>query len=107
MRMEDDACAVADEPADGFRIAPTLMTDHDTKCHWTGLEDPPLGTGRIKIVLGRVELHFVLKTGDRSVAVDDQCGDAQGTIDDAFGAEDDRKVCLRGGSSNGRPGAFK
>ena len=104
MRVEHDVCAAPGSPADGFRIAPTLMADRDTKCQRTGLENPPPGTRRIGTFLGGVDLNFVLKTGDRSVRIDDQGGGEQVLIVDALGAENNREGCLCGSRSNGKPG---
>jgi hypothetical protein len=47
------------------------------------------------------ELDLVLEAGDRSIRIDDQRGGEQGALDDAFGAEDNREACLRGGHRNG------
>ncbi len=44
MRMEYDAGAAPNSPADRFRIAPALMANRDTKCQRTGLKDSPAGT---------------------------------------------------------------
>ena len=40
-------------------------------------------------------------------AIDHQRGGKQGVIDDAFGAENNRDVCLRGGRRDGGPRAFE
>ncbi len=93
--------------AQRFRIAPTLMADHDPKGQRTGLENLPPRAGRIDNLLGGVELDLVLETGDRPVSIDDQCSGQQGAIDDAFGAENNPEACLRGGRCNGGPGALK
>ncbi|HML15405.1 MAG TPA: hypothetical protein VK419_00200, partial [Bryobacteraceae bacterium] len=74
MRVEHDLGTVPDRPADGFRIAPTLMADRDAKGQRTDLENPPPGTGRIGTLLGRIELDLILKAGDGSVSIDDQRG---------------------------------
>src|SRR5713101_9926863 len=74
MRVEYDVCAASHGPADRFRIAPALMADRDAKCQRTGLENPPARTERIGAFLTRVELDFVLETGDCSISIDDQCG---------------------------------
>jgi hypothetical protein len=74
MRVEHNVRAVPDRPADRFGITPTLMADRHTKCQRTSSENPPPRAGRIEIVLGGVELNFVLETGYRSVTIDDQYG---------------------------------
>lgn len=75
MRMEHDLCAASDGPADRFRIAPPLMAGHDTECQRAGLENPPLRAGRISAFFRGIELDFVLETSERSVSIDDECGD--------------------------------
>jgi hypothetical protein len=75
MRVEYDVCAASHGPPDRFGIAPAFMADRDTERQRTGLENPPPATGRIETVLGGCDLDFVLEAGDRSVSIDDQCGD--------------------------------
>ena len=67
VRVEHDLRAVPRGPADRFRIAPAFMADRDAKRQRTGLENPPAGPERIGSFLGRVDLDFVLETGDGSV----------------------------------------
>ncbi len=107
MRMKYDVCAMPRSPADRFRIPPTFMANRDTKCQRTGLENAPPGASRIGTLLGGVELHFVLETPDRPIPIDDQGSDQQRTVDDAFGAENDSEIRLRGSRCNDRPGAFE
>ena len=94
MRVEHDVRTTPGGPADRFRIAPAFMADRDTKRQRAGLENAPPDPGE-DAILGRVELDFVLKTGDSSVAIDDQCGDAA-AIDDTLGAENNGEVAAGG-----------
>ena len=105
--MEHDLRAAPHSPADRFRIAPAFMANRDAKRQRAGLENAPPRTGRIDAFFGGVELHFVLEPRDRSIPIDDQGGDQQRAIDNAFGAENNREIRLRGRRCNGGPGAFE
>src|SRR5580698_8544220 len=107
MRVEYDMCAAPHGPTDRFRIAPAFMANRDAKCQRTRLEYPPPGTERIGAFLGRIELNFVLETGDRSVLINYQCGGQQSVIDHAFGTENNCDRCLRSDRRDGRPGALQ
>jgi hypothetical protein len=107
MRVEHDVCAMPGGPSDRFRIAPTLVTDGNTEHERAGLKNLPPGSGRIRLVLRGVELDLVLEASDRSVSIDDQCGDQEGGVDDAFGAENNGEVRSCGGCRNDGPCAFE
>jgi hypothetical protein len=42
-----------------------------------------------------------------SILIDDQSRDSERIIDDAFGAENDREICLRSGRRDDGPRAFE
>lgn len=107
MRVEHDLCAAPGGPADRFRIAPAFMANDNTKCQRAGLKNAPPGAGRIGTLLAGVELDFVLEAGDGSISIDDQSRDYERIIHDAFGAEYNREICLRGGRGDGGPRAFE
>jgi len=107
MRVEHDVRAAASGPSDRLRIAPTFMANGDSEFQRPGLENVPPGTGRIGSILGGIELNFVLETGDRSIAVDDQSRDSKHIVDNAFGAKNNRKFRLRGRRRNRGPSAFE
>lgn len=48
-------------PTNGFRIAPALVANRDSKCQRPILENPPFSTRGINSFLGRIQLHFILK----------------------------------------------
>ena len=84
MRMKHDVRAAPCGPAHRFRIPPALVADHHAKRQRPRLENPPAGAGRIDTLLGRVDLDFVLETGNRSVRMDHGRGGQQSAIDDAI-----------------------
>ena len=48
-----------------------------------------------------------MEAGDCSISIDDQGRDQERIIDDAFGAENNREICLRSGRGNDGPRAFE
>ena len=71
------------------------MANDDTELELASLEKTPLRAGRIGTLLRRVDLDFVLEPRDRSVPIDDQCGDPDRTIHDALRTENDHEICFR------------
>src|SRR6187399_2886139 len=71
------------------------------------MEDLAFGAWREESFFGGVELDFVLETGDGSVAVNDQGGDAEGVAGEAFRAENDGDVGFCGGLRYGGPCVFE
>src|ERR1700735_3123110 len=96
MWMEYDPCTVTHGPANGLRVTPTFMADHDTKCYETDLKDPPVRTRGIKAFFGGIELDFVLETYDRSIAINHQGGRHQGVAHDPFGAKNNPDIRIPG-----------
>jgi hypothetical protein len=107
MRVEDDLRTLPRGPSDGFRIAPAFMADRDTERERTGLKNAPPQAGRIGIVLRRIELDFILKSRDRSIAIDHHGRDPERAIDDAFRAENHPQIRLRGCRRKDGPCAFQ
>src|SRR5215472_15256614 len=107
MRMENHLCAVSCGPTHRFRIAPALMADHDAKFQRTNLENAPAGAVRISAFLRGIDLNFVLKSGDGSVWIDDQCSRQQRAIDDPLRAKNDSDLRLCGHRCNRGPRALE
>ena len=88
MRVEDDLCALPHRRTDGFWIAPPFMADDDPESQRSGAKDAPSRAVCVERLDGRIELDLVLKPGDRSVRIDDERGEHEAVVDEAFGSDD-------------------
>lgn len=107
MRMEDDACSMANGPANRLRIAPSFVTDCDAECDRADMKNSPAETRRIGALLGGIELDFVLKARGGSIAIDHQRGRPERAIHNALRTENHRDIRLARGSRQRGPGARK
>src|SRR5262249_8936095 len=105
--MEHDLRATSGGPADGFRVAPPLVTNDHTERHRAALEETPSIPGHIRALLRWVDLHLVLEPCDRSVAVDHERRDDERSAHKAIGAKDDGDLRLRGYVCDRRPCTFE
>ena len=107
VRMEDHLRAAEGGPANGLGIAPAFVANGDAEGQRAGLEDATLGAGRVAGLFGGVELDLVLKAADPAVGVDDQRGEPELVIDEAFRAEDNGDLALGGRGGDGLPGVVE
>src|SRR6185312_13473453 len=84
MRMEHDVRTALRGPTHRLGIAPPLVADSHAELQRTNLEALALDTRGVETLLRRVQLHLVLETGNRSVAVDDQRSQPRRAVDHAL-----------------------
>src|SRR6185437_15164705 len=70
VRMKYDLRPLLHRRAHGLRISPPFVTDRDAELHAIDVEHTPPGSGREHVVFRRIELYLVLKSGERSVAIE-------------------------------------
>jgi hypothetical protein len=87
--VEDDLRAAPNGPSDGLGVPPSFVADGHSERQIADGEHATIGTWFVEIVFRRIDLHFVLETGDAAVAIDDERGRDGRVVYHALGSKDD------------------
>src|SRR5262245_65809622 len=107
MWVEHNVGTLSRRPANRFGIAPTLVADRDTEHEISGFKHSPPDAWDVDTFFTGIDLHLVLESRSRAIAVDDERCRAHAAVGDSLCAKDDGNAGVRGCGRNRRPAALE